>query len=196
MENSTLVLLSHLRNSTLSVHENSQVHCSYHNQYSILPISPQNLSKVLGILVCGLISIRTFFSVWMYTCRSPALFNGLSININRHCEYERKSQNLWIKFPFFNFFFHRKNNHLLFITCVRGVLILWGMGGEMIYRYIISKFLVFWALIHNYIKTSCIMLLTDDCIKFNKSSDWKSRLATKWNVFNRKFTLYDVYYRV
>ena len=49
-----------------------------------LPISPQNLSKVRGMRVCGLISMSTFFSVLMYTCSSPALLRGLSNSISRH----------------------------------------------------------------------------------------------------------------
>lgn len=48
-----------------------------------LPIIPANLLNVLGILVCGLISIRTFFSVRMYTWSKLALLRGLSISISR-----------------------------------------------------------------------------------------------------------------
>lgn len=48
-------------------------------------MSPQKRGKVRGIRVWGLISISAFFSVWMYTCSSPALFSGLSINISRLC---------------------------------------------------------------------------------------------------------------
>lgn len=51
---------------------------------SVIPINPANRLNVRGILVCGLTSISTFFSVRIYTCNNPALFNGLSISISRH----------------------------------------------------------------------------------------------------------------
>lgn len=48
-----------------------------------IPISPQKRLKVLGMRMCGFTSIRTFFSVCMYTCSIPARLRGLSRSIIR-----------------------------------------------------------------------------------------------------------------
>jgi len=49
-----------------------------------IPMSPENRLKVLGILVCGFTSIKTFFCVRTYTCSFPALLSGLSSRVSKH----------------------------------------------------------------------------------------------------------------
>lgn len=48
-----------------------------------LAIIPQNLLKVLGILVIGLISINLLSSVLINTFNKPALLRGLSRSVNK-----------------------------------------------------------------------------------------------------------------
>jgi hypothetical protein len=48
-------------------------------------ISELNRLKVLGILVAGFISIKTFFSVCKYTLTRPALFKGESRIVSKVC---------------------------------------------------------------------------------------------------------------
>lgn len=60
-----------------------------------IPINPANLLKVLGIRVCGLISMRTDFWVWTYTRSLPALFSGESNNVSKHYESALNYDETW-----------------------------------------------------------------------------------------------------
>lgn len=57
-----------------------------------IPIRPEKRLNVRGMRVRGFTSMSTFFSVCMYTCRSPALLSGLSNKAKSICMRQRRKR--------------------------------------------------------------------------------------------------------
>lgn len=73
-----------MRDSTADRQETPKTKVRQKEKSQHPPISPLNRLNVLGMRTWGLTSMSVFFAVWMYTCSSPALFNGESSSVNKH----------------------------------------------------------------------------------------------------------------